>query len=294
MLNNDGLNLPIPHALAGEDTESRIQLERLCVRWERLSVRYQELRGELSRFRDRYYGVMGPILVELDGLELHLLKLDAVQEILQRVPGMPERELIEWVKIRVKDRVASLTRLRQDLEDSRRRCEERRDDDQLTAKDRTLMRRLYRRLAKVYHPDLQATEEGKEECEAIMACINELYAVGDLECLEMVFEEGPRVAACPFSNKADYQNWLRSRVVRLKQRILGLEEDLAGLTGSDLAVLRNRIADAQREGRDLLAEMAKDWEAQITNKRQDLADQEQRMKSLRPTVSDSLLAAFAV
>ena len=87
MLNNDRLNLPIPHVLAGEDTESRIQLERLCVRWERLSVRYQELRGELSRFRDRYYGVMGPILVELDGLELHLLKLDAVREILQRVPG---------------------------------------------------------------------------------------------------------------------------------------------------------------------------------------------------------------
>ena len=97
-----------------------------------------------------------------------------------------------------------------------------------------------------------------------MARINELYAVGDLEGLEMVFEEGPRVAACPFSNKADYRDWLRSRVVRLKQRILGLEENLAGLTGSDLAVLRNRIADAQREGRDLLAEMAKDWEAQIT------------------------------
>ena len=83
-------------------------------------------------------------------------------------------------------------------------------------------------------------------------------------------------------------------MVRLKQRILGLEEDLAGLAGSDLAVLRNRIADAQREGHDLLAEMARDFEAKITNKRQDLADREQRMKSLRPAVSDSLLAALAV
>ena len=269
-LENDYLRLPAPCDEGSEEAKLQLQLERLCDAWARFSRRYQDLKAELAQFHDRYNGVLGRLFVQLEQLDLQVRRFDAAVEILKKVPDITDGELVHWVNVRFREQKQRLACLRKEIADSRRRRETERADPPLNPDDRKLLRRLYRRLVKEFHPDLQRNEEEQRECEILMARINELYTAGDLEGLEMIAAESREVLRHVFSCRQEYIEWLRSRVARVEARLVEMQKQLDELANSDLAVLRTRVSDARRQNRDLLQEMRADLKKKVDAKRRDV------------------------
>lgn len=133
------------------------------------------------------------------------------------------------------------------------------------------IKRLYRALAKRFHPDLTVDPEHKKYCEKIMAEINAAYARGDVAKLRELMDTPERPV--PESEKTREQLLveLRAEVRRLDGVIRQLESALARLTRSEEVQLMLEASMARSQGRDLLREMAADLRREIAEKQAELA-----------------------
>jgi hypothetical protein len=92
------------------------------------------------------------------------------------------------------------------------------------------LKRLYRSLARRFHPDLVATAASKQRCEAQMAAINALYSRGDLERLMLLncATTDPREALTalpqlPLQTLKERYRWLVSLRLRLLAELRTLQ-----------------------------------------------------------------------
>jgi hypothetical protein len=116
------------------------------------------------------------------------------------------------------------------------------------------LKRLYRRLARVLHPDLARDEAERRRLGELMARVNASYAKGDQTALEVMAE---RVGAGePPGELSDAE-----RLAHLERRAAGLERiaaslarERARLEASDTARLHGESRRRAAEGGDLVAE----------------------------------------
>ncbi len=258
----------------------RLELVRLRDEWALLARACQDVQRELTEFRIQYHARVGPCLIELERVKLQVVRLRTALEVLRRVPNITEEELQRWVDVRTREQAAEFDRMQKEILDDQ-------DDPWLTQARprlseelRTELRRLYRRLAMKFHPDLQLDTEGKRACEVLMARINELYRAGDLEGLEILAQEHGHAFIPVQLEPSAFVAWLGSRIQRLRRRIQELRGQLDALSRSDLAVLRRRYLDAQQRGSDLFAELAAQVQADVAGQRAELEQLKEEGRTL--------------
>jgi hypothetical protein len=61
------------------------------------------------------------------------------------------------------------------------------------------------------------------------------------------------------------------KIAQVRERLAGIEEQLAAIYDSPMHQLRTSVEEAQAEGRDLLAEMARSLKSQIDDAKKNLA-----------------------
>lgn len=136
------------------------------------------------------------------------------------------------------------------------------------------LKRLYRNLAKRFHPDLTTDPEEKTWRKGVMAEVNAAYAKGDLVALRALQEKADR----PEPEKAKSREQLiidmRAEIARLNSVIRKLESDLDRLARSEELKLQLDASMARRQGRDLLGEMASQLQVRI-------AEVESELEALR-------------
>ena len=205
------------------------------------------LQAELMAFERRYYHMVGSRMARLDAIEAEIAKALA----------------------RANPADAS-ARVR--AEEARRQAEAsaRADPGNAEASPKARfeaspeLRKLYRDLAKMVHPDLTGDEDERRERTALMGQINEAYARGDMEALERVAQQwAQRPEAVPGDDiGAELVRTLR-RIALVRERLDQAAQEIAALQEADLCQLMQRVQEGDGCGADLLARMAAALDRQI-------------------------------
>lgn len=125
------------------------------------------------------------------------------------------------------------------------------------------LKTLFRTLAKLYHPDLVTDTYTKKRRVEVMAKINKAYAAGDVATLQSLLEPPSSPEAPRRKARAEIIVDLRAELQRLDRVVRDLQSDLNQLINSETVRLMLDVTIAQREGRDLLGEMAEQLMVEI-------------------------------
>ncbi|MGH7889373.1 MAG: molecular chaperone DnaJ [Thermodesulfobacteriota bacterium] len=142
------------------------------------------------------------------------------------------------------------------------------------------LKKLYWEVAKRIHPDLATDEEERIRRQQLMAEANRAYEEGDEERLKTILREWEE---SPESVKGDGPGAELVRVIRkivqVEERLRNIEIEINQLKESDLYKLKTKVEEAEKEGRDLLAEMAEQLDEQIVDVRKLLDEIKERKQA---------------
>ena len=126
------------------------------------------------------------------------------------------------------------------------------------------LRTLFLEVAKRIHPDFSKDDVDQERRTRMMAAANCAYRAGNAEVLQGILDE------YQFGADAVEGGGIGARLIRLirqiseaKDRLLAIERELANQHQSEVAQLKHETEEKQRQGRDLLAELAATVRGQI-------------------------------
>ncbi len=140
-----------------------------------------------------------------------------------------------------------------------------------TADEKVQLKKLYRQLARRFHPDLAVNEADRLYRTEKMSGINDAYAARSLTELlvfaaEMAAEPVEAAEVRSGQTEADMVQALEKEIRRCRRRIREIDLEMQNLhnrASVELALERKMV---QRNGRDLLAEIAADLERKIARK----------------------------
>jgi hypothetical protein len=136
--------------------------------------------------------------------------------------------------------------------------------------DERQIKRLYRKLARRFHPDLAHDSEEIGYRTEKMTALNDAYKARSLVELAALASEGQELAAnIDASNKTESQmvQALENELKRIKRRLRQIENDLKNAHNNKIVQLSVKVKFAQRDGRDLLSELATDLKKKIRRRR---------------------------
>lgn len=134
------------------------------------------------------------------------------------------------------------------------------------------IKKLYRKLARRYHPDLAADDSERAFRTGKMAAINDAYAARSLvELMAMAREmrqEGTAVGHKAADKDTDQEmiRVLEGELTRCRRRLREIDNEIQNLHNHSMVELALEVKLARRQGRDLLAEMAAELEKKIARK----------------------------
>jgi DnaJ-domain-containing protein 1 len=136
--------------------------------------------------------------------------------------------------------------------------------------DQKQIKKLYRRLARRYHPDLASSQREREDRNEQMVALNEAYETGSIVEL-MVLDDDKDLADFDFSgtntDNAKLVKALDLELARIRRKTLLIENEIENLHNLPVVRLSLEIKLAKTNGRDLLAEMEVDLKKTIAKKR---------------------------
>ena len=119
---------------------------------------------------------------------------------------------------------------------------------------------LFRKVAKTIHPDMAVNEAECAFRTNLMARANAAYKIGDKQALEQILYEWEHSDEKSFLQEEGSKELeqLERKIVQIKRRIKEIEKRIGELKNSDLYKLLGKVEQAERDGRNLLDDMAKD------------------------------------
>jgi predicted RNase H-like nuclease (RuvC/YqgF family) len=133
--------------------------------------------------------------------------------------------------------------------------------------DEAHIKRLYRQLARRYHPDLAGDETERVYRTEKMAAINDAYAARSLTELEaLALEAAPTIQtgrAQAGLSEAHMVQALQEELARCQRRLGEIKSELRSLHRRPSVELSLEVKVARRQGRDLLGEIAADLERKL-------------------------------
>ena len=239
------------HSSSTLDEQHLIHLE---TEFESLSKKLAEkelelatLEIELSFFEKRYARTVGILLAELD-----ILEREIARELLRLHPEEQYRQ--------------GFYRAEKKARDSQEAVNEKTKQEEKQAYIPTEeIKKLYRKVAKTIHPDLSVNEAERAFRTVLMARANAAYKIGDKAALEQILYEWEHRDEESFFQEEEPKeaDQLERKIAQIKHRLKEIEIRIGEVKRSDLYQLLLKVERADREGRDLLGDMARDLQGQI-------------------------------
>lgn len=136
---------------------------------------------------------------------------------------------------------------------------------EVTVDEAAALKKLYRQLARRFHPDLCDNEADRLHRTALMIAINAAYAAADLTRLEQLALEPDSITGTFHYDSLQQQAAaLIKEINRLQKRLDEIREELRHLQQHRSSRLMRRVEKAAAEGRDLIADIAHDLREKIT------------------------------
>lgn len=120
------------------------------------------------------------------------------------------------------------------------------------------LKRLFREVAKRFHPDLAKDGADHEQRTKHMIEANRAYRAGDAEALKRILDDADYYDAGPEFKEEVGAELVRviRQINRAKIRLSEIEMELKRLRESELALFMTEASKAQELGRDLIAELS--------------------------------------
>lgn len=242
--------------LIDEGARLRAELEVLGQELAEMELEFATAQGELAAFTERYHALIAGRMAELDRVQADLAKAR-----MHCAPGDPAL-----------DATAREAQARAEQSQRERRAYAEREEEYAAGRfaPGNDLKKRYRQLAQKIHPDRAADEADRNWRTQLMSEANRAYRNGDALALDEVLSlwlEGRHgelptgtVPPAPTSAGAEI---LAAEAARIRQRIAAIAGELDRLYGSRLYELFAAARVAERQGRDLLAEMAVRIDEQI-------------------------------
>jgi len=242
--------MEIVREMAPEEKElqkKRVELAELEVKLAQRELELVTLQGELNAFQNRYLQTLGKLFAELDAI---LAELAAVQALKR-----PKNHKA-WHKAE---------QARAKAEESARSANEAKDKSK-SFKPSERLKKLYRDIAKHFHPDLAGEEKERAEYQRIMAEANQAYKNGDAKQLEKLFNRGKHSPEFVkgFGAGVDLVRVIR-KIAGIEERLNQITSEMAAIKDSSLFQLKTKYEAMLEKGIDLLTEMAGYLNRQITD-----------------------------
>jgi hypothetical protein len=203
-----------------------------------------DLRSQLAAFEGRYLRQVGTFYAELDEWKARISEL---------------RARLDPSAARARRAQEAREQARQTYEDAHGKASETRD---FTPSPE--LKSLFREAAKRIHPDLAKDSADQERRTRFMAEANRAYEAGDAEALRRILDEYQDGADAVEGEGigAELIRIIR-QISQAKTRVAAIEQELAMLRQSEIALLNKQAEEREQEGRDLLAELAATVREQI-------------------------------
>jgi hypothetical protein len=128
-----------------------------------------------------------------------------------------------------------------------------------------VVRRLFREVAKTIHPDLARDDATRDQRHALMIEANRAYALGDEDRLRWILQAWERSPeAVQGSDREAAQLRLLRRIDQIEAQLTECDRDLATLQESPLWKLKAMVDEAAERGKDLVADMVRRLERDVT------------------------------
>jgi hypothetical protein len=213
------------------------------------------LRSELRAFEAQYVGAVGALFAELDEVQARIAEAQARQH--PRDPKLGQEAVEARAQAKASaETVGSVVQRKQQA-------------DFAPSED---LKKLYREIARLVHPDLTTDERERTRRTRLMAEANRAYEEGDEAKLRAILDEW---TSSPDSVQGEGVAAELVRTIRkihqVERRLAEIEAETAGLRSSDLFILRREVEAANALDRNLFEEMADDVRRQIASARTTLA-----------------------
>lgn len=224
--------------------QRREQLEQLRLTLINLEAELADRLASINAFEFEFRARVRPLLARLEALETEIK--GCLRQLHRDVPEKVREEWEAWTQDTDGTGVAGKYRF---WEGSMPAPPP--DVDQDRSAD---LKRLYRQLARRFHPDFAASDADREYCTQLMMEINAAYAVGDMGKLKELMKE-PDIVHRIENAQTDQQlaEALLLEIERCRRRIHEIKGELATLAGNESAVLMRRSEEAAGKGEDFVA-----------------------------------------
>jgi hypothetical protein len=231
-----------------------IEIETRKRRIADLQSERDSLEQALSRFAIQLKGRVGGLRTELNRVRLQ------AQEYRRRIERLKEDESIDAATLeqQVADEFAEREEQARAQEEAAgregQRVERERRVPRLDADSEAEILRIYRELAKRFHPDLARTEKERKRRADLMLRINVAYSERDLLSLQTLAREAESIdPSFAVLSAKERLTWARRVIARLDGQILDLEEQLGLLRRSETYSLWKSPETSQQSLEDLEA-----------------------------------------
>ncbi len=132
------------------------------------------------------------------------------------------------------------------------------------------IKKLYRKLARHFHPDLAQDDADRKVRTDKMAAVNDAYAARSMmELMALARDmEGAQAGGLPAAGKTDQEmvQVLEKEIRRCRRRLREIDLEMSQLHNHHLVELMVEVKFAKRQRRDLLAEMAEEVARKMARK----------------------------
>lgn len=246
-----------------EETPEELELQKKQKLLQRLRGRLAEkeehlleFQTELKEFEIRYVNEVGKHYADLDELEAEIAE--------EELKLVPDDEEIRHRAEQARKRAAESHNMAENAQFCTHKYH-----------PTTKVKDNYRKLARKIHPDLATDENERELRHKLMAEANRAYEEGDEELLSKLMDDW---SVSPENVKgvdigADLIRIIR-QLAQVRKRLVFLQTEYLRLESSENNILRLKVAEEMREGRNLLRQQAERAKAHIKKA-------ERRLKELR-------------
>lgn len=125
------------------------------------------------------------------------------------------------------------------------------------------IRELFRRLAKLHHPDLAQGDDDKKRRAEIMAAINQAYSTKDLDTLENLAKSNENQSNGKWTGPGEELARLNMELRQLEAMIFEVEQTIRELDLSHAMQMRSEMKADRESGRDYLSDIEADYRTRI-------------------------------
>jgi len=240
-----------------KDLLSKVEYKRNQVA--ELMLNLEDLKLEVKQFEAEYNTQIGYLYTELDQVELSIreyrLRLRLAREGVP--PNSPEME--RRVKECFQHERERLNAYQKEVKKDKKE-ENKEIDKDLDSSVIKKMRRLYFKLAKIYHPDKAKNEEKKQK-QKIMSVINRAYEERDIQTLERLISDEPDEKVEEDEEQKEIR--LKKEIKNLNMSIRQIKLEIREIKNSHNYKLKKEIEQARKQGENIFSKLARDIQRKL-------------------------------